>query len=100
VSITCGAIGGPVVEFDTRTMYLNHHDPIGSNQGSRRDFRDIVDHLRRRISPLFAIINRLSEIAKARTDCMKKIMSANRSSRPMKIDLSKACLGRRGRTST
>ena len=71
--VSCGAIGGPVVEFDTRTMYLNHLDLIGSSQGSRRDFRDLLDYVASgRIRPLLAKTYALADIATAQADFAKK----------------------------
>ena len=71
--VTCGAIGGPLVEFDTRTMYLNHLNLIGSSQGSRRDFRDLVEHVvNGRVKPLLAKTYPLAEIAKAQADFIGK----------------------------
>lgn len=88
-----------MVEFYTGTMYLNHLDLIGSGQSSRRDFRDIVEHLvKEKIKPLLAKICGLSEIAKAQTDFMKKTLSANRSSRSTKTDFTSADAGRRYKT--
>ena len=71
--VTCGAIGGPIVEFDTRTMYLNHLNLIGSSQGSRRDFLDIVNYVvNGQIKPLLARTYPLPDIAKAQADFLKK----------------------------
>lgn len=71
--VSCGAIGGPVVEFDVRTMYLNHLDLIGSSQGSRREFNVIVDYaLSGRIKPLLARTYLLADIARAQADFKKK----------------------------
>ncbi len=39
---TAGAIAGPVVQLDLRTMYLKHLALHGSSQGTRGDFRRIV----------------------------------------------------------
>lgn len=65
--------GGSVVEFDTRTMYLNHLQLIGSSQGSRHDFRDLVDHVvSGRIRPLLARTYPLAAIAEAQANFMKK----------------------------
>jgi len=71
--VSCGAIGGPVVEFDVRTMYLNHLDLIGSSQGSRREFNAVVDYaLSGRIRPLLARTYSLADIARAQADFKKK----------------------------
>jgi alcohol dehydrogenase len=71
--VSCGAIGGPVVELDLRTMYLKHLDLIGSSQGSRREFKSIVDYVvGGKIKPLLAATYPLSDIARAQSDFLKK----------------------------
>lgn len=42
---TAGAIAGPVVDFDLRTMYLKHLELHGSSQGTRRAFRRLVRYI-------------------------------------------------------
>ncbi|PLU83401.1 Zn-dependent oxidoreductase, partial [Sinorhizobium medicae] len=39
---TAGAIAGPVVQLDLRTMYLKQLELHGSSQGSRADFLRLV----------------------------------------------------------
>jgi NADPH:quinone reductase-like Zn-dependent oxidoreductase len=42
---TAGAIGGPVVRLDLRTIYLKHLQIHGSSQGSRAAFRRLVGYI-------------------------------------------------------
>lgn len=71
--VTAGAIAGPVVELDLRTVYLKHLDLIGSTQGTREDFarvRDLV--LSERIRPVLAGTYPLEDLARAQADFMEK----------------------------
>jgi len=70
---TAGAIGGPVVQLDLRTMYLKHLELHGSSQGTRGAFRDLVRHIETgRIRPLLYATYPLSEFHRAQTDFMAK----------------------------
>lgn len=42
---TAGAIGGPVVQLDLRTMYLKHLELHGSSQGTRAAFARLVEYI-------------------------------------------------------
>jgi NADPH:quinone reductase-like Zn-dependent oxidoreductase len=42
---TAGAIAGPVVQLDLRTMYLKHLELHGSSQGTRGAFRRLVGYI-------------------------------------------------------
>lgn len=70
---TAGAIAGPVVQFDLRTMYLKQLQLHGSSQGTRGDFRRIVrlieDGL---LKPLVGGVYQLSDFHRAQTDFMAK----------------------------
>ena len=71
--VTAGAIGGPVVGLDLRTVYLKHLDLIGSTQGAREDFarvRDLV--LSGTIRPVLAGTYLLEDIARAQADFVAK----------------------------
>ena len=71
--VIAGAIAGPVVELDLRTVYLKHIDLIGSTQGTREDFarvRDLV--VSEKIKPLLAGTYPLEDIARAQTDFVGK----------------------------
>ncbi|MEK1886380.1 MAG: alcohol dehydrogenase family protein [Phyllobacterium sp.] len=70
---TAGAIAGPVVKLDLRTMYLKQLALHGSSQGTRGDFRRIVRYIEEgKIRPLVAGIYRLSDFHKAQSDFMAK----------------------------
>lgn len=64
--VTAGAIAGPVVALDLRTLYLKYLELIGSTVGTRAEFRRVVDLVARgAIRPLLAGTYPLSEIATA-----------------------------------
>lgn len=70
---TAGAIGGPVVQLDLRTMYLKQLRLHGSSQGTRGDFRRIVRYIEeKKIRPLVAGVYPLSDFHRAQTDFMAK----------------------------
>ncbi|EHK55840.1 alcohol dehydrogenase [Mesorhizobium alhagi CCNWXJ12-2] len=72
-STTAGAIAGPVVQLDLRTMYLKQLQLHGSSQGTRADFRRIVRYIEEgKIRPLVGGVYRLSEFHRAQTDFMAK----------------------------
>ncbi len=71
--VTCGAIGGAVVEIDMRRVYLKHLDILGSTQGTRADFAAVRDHVvSGTIKPLLAATYPLADIARAQEDFKKK----------------------------
>lgn len=70
---TAGAIAGPVVQLDLRTMYLKQLQLHGSSQGTRGDFRRIVRYIEeKKIRPLVAGVYKLSDFHRAQTDFMAK----------------------------
>jgi len=70
---TAGAIAGPVVQLDLRTMYLKHLELHGSSQGTRGAFRRLVRYIEQgKIKPLLAGTYRLSDFHKAQSDFMAK----------------------------
>ena len=70
---TSGAIAGPVVPLDLRTMYLKHLELHGSSQGTRAAFRRLVGYIEDgRIDPLLAGVHRLSEFHDAQREFMSK----------------------------
>lgn len=70
---TAGAIAGPVVQLDLRTMYLKQLQLNGSSQGTRGDFRRIVRYIEeKKIRPLVGGVYRLSDFHRAQTDFMAK----------------------------
>ncbi len=70
---TAGAIGGPVVQFDLRTMYLKQLELHGSSQGTRTAFARLVRYIEDgAIEPLLAGTYRLSNFHDAQTAFMSK----------------------------
>ena len=70
---TAGAIAGPVVQLDLRTMYLKQLQLHGSSQGTRSDFRRLVNYIeQRRIRPIVGGVYQLSDFHRAQTDFMSK----------------------------
>ena len=71
--VTCGAIAGPVVSLDLRTLYLKHLELIGSTLGTRDQFARLVALIAAgRIVPLVAATYPLSEIAAAQAAFKEK----------------------------
>jgi NADPH:quinone reductase-like Zn-dependent oxidoreductase len=70
---TAGAIGGPVVNLDLRTMYLKQLELHGSSQGTRTAFRRLVRYIEEgSIRPLLDRTFRLSEFHEAQRTFMGK----------------------------
>lgn len=70
---TAGAIAGPVVQLDLRTLYLKHLQLHGSSQGRRSDFKRLVGYIEQgKLRPLVAGVYPLSEFHRAQTDFMAK----------------------------
>ena len=70
---TCGAIAGPVVQLDLRTIYLRHLQLHGSSQGTRADFRRLVRYIEEgKLKALVGGVYRLSEIHRAQADFKAK----------------------------
>jgi NADPH:quinone reductase-like Zn-dependent oxidoreductase len=70
---TAGAIFGPLVQLDLRTLYLKQLQMHGSSQGTRADFRRILRYIEEgRIKPLVGGIYRLSDFHRAQADFVAK----------------------------
>ena len=70
---TAGAIAGPVVEMDLRTVYLKHLTIHGSSQGTRTAFKRLHGYIEDgRISPLLWQTYPLSKINEAQADFKSK----------------------------
>jgi NADPH:quinone reductase-like Zn-dependent oxidoreductase len=70
---TAGAIGGPVVQLDLRTVYLKHLQIHGSSQGTRGAFARLVTYIENGdIKPILSQVYKLSEIHRAQTEFMAK----------------------------
>ena len=71
--VVAGAIAGPSVSLDLRTVYLNHLELIGSTMGSREDFADLVRYVTdSKVKPLLAGVYPLSEVKRAQEDFQRK----------------------------
>ena len=70
---TSGAIGGPVVQLDLRTMYLKHLELHGSSQGTRAAFRRLLSYIEQgQIKPLLHATYPLSQFHEAQKAFMAK----------------------------
>ncbi len=70
---TAGAIAGPVVQLDLRTIYLKHLQLHGSSQGTRGAFRRLLGYIEGgKIRALVGGVYKLSEFHRAQTDFMAK----------------------------
>lgn len=68
-----GAIGGPVVQLDLRTMYLKHLQLHGSSQGTRAAFARVLDYISSgTIKPVLAATFPLSQFHRAQKQFMSK----------------------------
>ena len=75
---TAGAIGGPVVQLDLRTMYLKQLELHGSSQGTRTAFRRLLGYIEAgAIRPLLHGTYRLSGIRDAQREFMAKTYVGN-----------------------
>lgn len=75
---TAGAIGGPNVQLDLRTMYLKQLQLHGSSQGTRGAFLRVLNHVTSgRIRPLLAATFPLSRFHEAQSFFMSKKFVGN-----------------------
>ena len=66
--VTVGAVGGPVVALDLRTLYLKHLELLGSTLGTVEDFHELIALInQRKIRPLVAQTFPLEDIHAAQT---------------------------------
>lgn len=71
--VVAGAIAGPVVETDLRTVYLRQLTLLGSSFGTHDDFRAVVDLVDRgAFRPLVARRYPLADLATAQADFVSK----------------------------
>ncbi len=71
--VTAGAVGGPVVTLDLRTLYLKRLDLLGSTLGTSQEFSTIVAHIEAgRLRPLLAASYPLSDLPRAQADFLQK----------------------------
>lgn len=70
---TAGAIGGPVVQLDLRTLYLKQQELHGSSQGTRTAFRRLLRYIEEgKIRSLLDRTYKLSDFHAAQTAFMSK----------------------------
>lgn len=71
--VTAGAIAGPLVTLDLRTVYLKHLELIGATLGTRDEFAAVLGHIEAgRLKPLVAATYPLDELARAEADFARK----------------------------
>lgn len=71
--VTSGAIAGPIVELDLRTLYLKDQTLIGSTRQDPRVFTDLVGYIERNeIRPFVARSHDLSDIRTAQEAFLQK----------------------------
>jgi NADPH:quinone reductase-like Zn-dependent oxidoreductase len=71
--VIAGAIAGPIVTIDLRTIYLNHLNILGSTMGSRYDFAALLGYIdTKQIQPLVWKTYPLRELARAQEDFQRK----------------------------
>jgi NADPH:quinone reductase-like Zn-dependent oxidoreductase len=71
--VVAGAIAGPVVETDLRTVYLRQLELVGSSFGTHEDFAEVVEYAAEgRLRPLVAGSYPLADLARAQHDFVGK----------------------------
>jgi NADPH:quinone reductase-like Zn-dependent oxidoreductase len=71
--VSAGAIGGPVVSFDTRTFYLKDLQLIGCTAWDERVFPNLIAYLEdKRLRPLLAQTFPLERIVEAQQEFLLK----------------------------
>jgi len=71
--VTAGAIAGPTVTLDLRTVYLKHLEIIGSTLGTHQEFADLVRYIESgKLKPLLAKTYPLADIKQAQSDFKEK----------------------------
>ena len=71
--VTSGAIAGPIVDLDMRTIYLNELKLIGATAFSHDEFLSLVTYIEnKKIKPVIAKTYPLEEIHQAQKDFMDK----------------------------
>lgn len=73
-----GAVAGPVVALDLRTLYLKHLELLGSTLGTVEDFHELIALInQRKIRPVVAQTFPLEDIHAAQTAFRNKQTAGN-----------------------
>jgi NADPH:quinone reductase-like Zn-dependent oxidoreductase len=71
--VVAGAIAGPMVTLDLRTIYLKQLDLLGSTMGDRTDFARLVQAIESgALRPIVSATYPLSELGRAQEDFIRK----------------------------
>lgn len=71
--VTAGAIAGPIIQLDLRTVYLKQLTILGSTLGTQREFGDLVNYITSGVlKPLLAKRYSLADIALAQSEFLEK----------------------------
>ena len=71
--VTSGAIAGPIVELDLRTLYLKDLSLFGSTYQPDETFTNLIDYVEREeIRPIVAATYALQDIVPAQQDFLAK----------------------------
>ncbi|TVR20720.1 MAG: Zn-dependent oxidoreductase [Anaerolineaceae bacterium] len=71
--VTAGAMAGPMVEIDLRTLYLRHLSLLGSTLGTAADFENLVNTIQAgQIKPLLAHTFPLAQLREAQQTFERK----------------------------
>lgn len=71
--VVAGAIAGPLVTIDLRTIYLKQLEVLGSTMGNRDEFAALVRHIESgRLKPLVSATYPLAELGQAQADFEQK----------------------------
>jgi NADPH:quinone reductase-like Zn-dependent oxidoreductase len=71
--VAAGAIAGPTVHLDLRTVYLKHLELMGSTLGTHQEFADLVSYIEAgKLKPLLARTYPLESIKQAQSDFKEK----------------------------
>jgi NADPH:quinone reductase-like Zn-dependent oxidoreductase len=71
--VVAGAIAGPLVTVDLRTIYLKQLEVLGSTMGNRDEFAALVGHIESgRLRPIVWATYPLAELARAQADFQRK----------------------------
>lgn len=76
--VTVGAVAGPIVDLDLRTLYLKHLDLLGSTLGTVEDFHELIALINQgRLTPVVADTYALEDIHAAQAAFKNKQAAGN-----------------------